>query len=596
MAEDNDDNKTEKILQLQLLIEQEKTKQKEIDIVIQQEKTKQIVEIERIKRLKVQYGQSLSSGNIELSSLRNYQDYYDHAVKGNINPLDINSLLNSNSYFDDDDYFDNHIAPLIKAYLNDPSLNLPIPEADIQERFGNLIIQFLMILDDRTSLKYLTTCNTTIEGRRFDSSFIYKNINININIRKQFRCLGDFIVCIGEYKSSEDSIANTKHIGQVCQYFDSILKLQRRQKIYGFLTNFVYIKFFYVEKKKDSSLFHYYQSYDLEMFNYWSQTSPVVPSMTTAEQANYRYLNKDTWKLFTKFLTMNTDFYEYEALYINPRDYLFANKYNIRKKLGNGATSMVYLLVKNEDNLLINDLHQCVIKICKDDESANLFINEVKIIEKLRQLNISNQFDKFFENILDSSRTGKYLLFTNELESIKSLTLIQSQQLIDIVQYLYDCCIIHRDLRPPNLMFDRRRQHLKLIDFGFAKTYEINDLALELPIEGTISYASENFFRFHLELSENLFFKQDYEYERTFDLQCAINIIMIMKHTYIRDKIDSIKTLLSVHEKILASSKLWENVKEENKNYFKLLELINNLTKSSDFDVIKQDVKHLYED
>ncbi|CAF3098862.1 unnamed protein product, partial [Rotaria sp. Silwood2] len=102
---------------------------------------------------------------------------------------------------------------------------------------------------------------------------------------------------------------------------------------------------------------------------------------------------------------MNTDFYEYETLYINPRDYLFANRYNIRKKLGNGATSMVYLLVKNEDNLLINDLHQCVIKICKDDESANLFIKEVKIIKKLRQLNISNKFDLFFENILDSSRT-----------------------------------------------------------------------------------------------------------------------------------------------------------------------------------------------
>ncbi|CAF3064909.1 unnamed protein product, partial [Rotaria sp. Silwood2] len=184
----------------------------------------------------------------------------------------------------------------------------------------------------------------------------------------------------------------------------------------------------------------------------------------------------------------------------------------------------------------------------------------------------------------------KYLLFKNELESIKSLTLIHSQQLIDIVQYLYDCCIIHRDLRPPNLMFDRRRQHLILIDFGFAKTYEINDLALELPIEGTIPYASENFFRFHLKLSENLFFKQDYEYERTFYLQCAINIIMIMKDTYIRDKIDSIKPLSSVHEKILASSKLWENVKEENKNYFKLLELINNLTESSDFDVIKQDI------
>lgn len=49
---------------------------------------------------------------------------------------------------------------------------------------------------------------------------------------------------------------------------------------------------------------------------------------------------------------------------------------------------------------------------------------------------------------------GNYLLFKNELISIETLTLSQSEQLIDILQYLYDSKILHRDLRPANLMFD----------------------------------------------------------------------------------------------------------------------------------------------
>ncbi|CAF3341553.1 unnamed protein product, partial [Rotaria sp. Silwood2] len=66
----------------------------------------------------------------------------------------------------------------------------------------------------------------------------------------------------------------------------------------------------------------------------------------------------------------------------------------------------------------------------------------------------------------------KFLLFKNELQQINSLLLNESKQLIDILHYLYDCNIIHRDIRIGNLMFDSNNNHLKLIDFDFAITYQ----------------------------------------------------------------------------------------------------------------------------
>ncbi|CAF5128005.1 unnamed protein product, partial [Rotaria sp. Silwood1] len=62
----------------------------------------------------------------------------------------------------------------------------------------------------------------------------------------------------------------------------------------------------------------------------------------------------------------------------------------------------------------------------------------------------------------------EYLLYEKELQCIESLSLIQAKQLIDIIHYLYDCRIIHRDVTPQNLMLDRDTNHIKLIDFGFA--------------------------------------------------------------------------------------------------------------------------------
>ncbi|CAF1385272.1 unnamed protein product, partial [Rotaria sordida] len=505
MTVNNDNQQAERILQLELLIEQEKKqqlliekekeeiiqqgkiKQLDLQLLIEKEKTKQKKEVERINRMKLQHGLFSASSNKSQTLLRNHVDFYNRYVNGNIHSFDIISLFNNNNYSND------NMINYIKNYFKRFVPCSEITEAQIQNTYNTVIINLLKNFKDSTSLQYLATTNQNyLDNCDIDCTFIFKNVNIDKDNQNQ--CLKDFVVCLGELKSPTFSIDQTLCIGQLLQYMTTLLKIQNREKIYGFLTNFQYMTYYYVEKQQFPNLYTYYKSQHIKMFNYSCKISSI--NTTTTEQITNIDFNENGWKLFTKFLTMNNDFYQYTALYINPSIDLLGQRYNIKKKLGNSLSSMVYLLKKNENNYSNDDLQCLVMKICTRSLYLHLFKNEFEIIKQLKQLNNPNKFNLFFEDILNSSLEGRYLLFPNELQPIESLTLIQSKQLIDIIQYLYDCRIIHRDLHPNNLMLDYHNKHLKLIDFDCAISYEVDEMTIDLPFEGTISYAGEKLLNF----------------------------------------------------------------------------------------------------
>jgi hypothetical protein len=369
-----------------------------------------------------------SNGNVTISrqhydslnsSLTN-SNYYKHNVENNIHGFGIPNILQN--YND----VNEAMVDVIKENFNQFESVENIPEAKIQTTFNKLLSDLFSQLNSSTSLKYLDThgkhylkgkasddissskaSDYIVSGKSPDCSFIYKNVNIDV--QGEHESLQDFVVCIGELKASGTSkgINGPDPIGQLMRYLACILKVQKRGKVYGFLTDINNIRFYYAEQNENQSIV-YYQSDNFEMFNYSSKTT------TTSSTRCY---NEETLKLFIKFLTMEMNFYGYTTLNINTKDYLYDDIFYIKKRFGTGATSFVYLLKKTCNNQSANHPKYSIIKISKHEKYSDYFLNEVDILQKLKESNSSKNFDLFFENVLNSSPTGKIYLLKSIYET-----------------------------------------------------------------------------------------------------------------------------------------------------------------------------------
>ncbi|CAF1555431.1 unnamed protein product [Rotaria sp. Silwood1] len=346
--------------------EEEKRKQKELNR-----------EIELIKTKRMKITQELSSSSMIniLTILSDHGSFYNLFVRDHLQSFDINNVLNDNNYLNE------NTIELIRIYINNVSSMSNANEQQIKSTFQDLILNLLNALNDCTLLKYLDiqALHRVIGKFCPDCCFLFKNVNIDTD--REHKCLQDFIVCVGEFKKSD--VSSEASIGQILHYLHLLSVIQNRKKIYGFLTNGKQISFFYIEKKHEwKESYNFYKSQDFDMFNEYSKESLSGDMMITNEEWKNKYLNEVTWKIFINFLTMNNKFYEYTTLNINPSDNLFQNKYNIRKKLGNGLTSMVYLLVKNDNNSLNDDIDQCVMKISKSSLYSEYFVELTYVFEE----------------------------------------------------------------------------------------------------------------------------------------------------------------------------------------------------------------------
>lgn len=132
-----------------------------------------------------------------------------------------------------------------------------------------------------------------------------------------------------------------------------------------------------------------------------------------------------------------------------------------------------------------------VVKVCSicDDVRLEAVQNEIKILKKLeKSVHVANLVEEFIDNdnnkaYLVLERAGDLSLEQLVEESHQGLTLEQiktiTKQLCQAVGKLYDNLIVHRDIKPDNIMLSQSDLVLKLIDFNIA-----HDLALCSEIKG----------------------------------------------------------------------------------------------------------------
>ncbi|CAF2833729.1 unnamed protein product [Rotaria sp. Silwood2] len=373
---------------------------------IEKEKQQQMHETYRRKRRKLDSESDSSSTKRHRNISTSDDCFHQIDVPDDLQSFDINAVLNDNNYFND------NILNYIEHYLDQFSSYPKLNEEEIQKGFDQLIVNLLNTLNNSTSLKYLNTSSSYYLKDKFNPhcTFIYKNINIDIDQEKS--CLQDFVVCLGNLISPYVSLSINSMNEEILLYLKIILAVQHREMIYGFISNYTHIKFFYVKKKSDSDSYEFFQSQELEMFtNSFEVLSSIDTSTTTTENTRKLGVNKDTWKIFTNFLTMNIDFYQYKRLNIDPNDDLLGNRYMITKKLGFGVSSMVYLLERYKDNHSVEDSPHYVMKVLKDNKFSKCFRQEIEMAKKLKEFNDLNKFHLFFQDILYPLSSGKAFVF-----------------------------------------------------------------------------------------------------------------------------------------------------------------------------------------
>ena len=237
---------------------------------------------------------------------------------------------------------------------------------------------------------------------------------------------------------------------------------------------------------------------------------------------------------------------------------IFFSKYKTLKKLGEGSFGKVYKAIYNNEYFAL--------KMEDPSLAHNLLETEATILEYLQGPNIP-KFEKYGfnkeHNILVMELLDKSLddiLYKLKTFSIKTTAMI-GYQIINILKYIHDRHIIHRDVKPDNFVMGRKEFNatLYIVDFGLAKKYRSSRTLKQLPLTkrksltGTARYASINAL-------------QGYEQSRRDDLESAGYSLMYFLRGNLPWQNIKVKNKKEKYQKILCKKKEISS-KELGKNF-----------------------------
>lgn len=166
------------------------------------------------------------------------------------------------------------------------------------------------------------------------------------------------------------------------------------------------------------------------------------------------------------------DYYDYTNYLI---EYGNIENYRIYKRVARGKYSEVFegKIVRTAGR--DREYARCIIKVLKPIK-MNKINREVKILKTLDHPNIISLLDVVVDQDSQThSLLFEYLNHQNTTHLFKDLTLadtkVYCRQILDALRYCHSKGIMHRDLKPQNLLINPETKYLKIIDWGLAEFY-----------------------------------------------------------------------------------------------------------------------------
>lgn len=175
---------------------------------------------------------------------------------------------------------------------------------------------------------------------------------------------------------------------------------------------------------------------------------------------------------------------------------VLANKYAILSELGQGGMATVFKAKEVETGKLV------AVKALRyaDRDLEARFALEIKIHSRLKHVNIVEAIDclevdgraYFVMELLEGIDLEQLIVKKKRLDDVRDIGVVLSQ-ICDCLEYAHDEGVIHRDVKPENiiLVFQNGQTVVKVLDFGVARLYEdLQRLTKDGIVLGSPAYMS----------------------------------------------------------------------------------------------------------
>ena len=174
-------------------------------------------------------------------------------------------------------------------------------------------------------------------------------------------------------------------------------------------------------------------------------------------------------------------------------------KYTLIEKLGEGSFGSIYSAKENNN--------WYAIKFENKNKGQNLLENEAYVmsylngprIPSVKSFGYSGDYNVLIMELMGKSLEDLFENLPNKKMSIRCVCNL-GYQMIEIMEYIHNKHIIHRDIKPDNFVIGRgfKKKYLYLLDFGLSKKYRSSTTLKHYPLikkkklTGTARYASIN--------------------------------------------------------------------------------------------------------